>query len=192
VKKPLRKGTKKALKREKRIGTSLQKALNLIENKGLNEKTRPKVLEHSETALSQTRKLNEQQRKLTRLDKAVRDFDTRWLRSSTSLTLRRMTPEQQRLMREAIREERARLRVEEELEALQQQVNDQALDLQNSIERSKECLLAWNAPGAAGWLEKAIQNERKAKDLELKMLAWIEKLIKLVKHQERKLAEAEH
>ena len=51
------------------------------------------------------------------------------------------------------------------------------------LKKCKECLLTWNAPATAGWLSKALQEERRSEEIELQILAWEKKLIRLLKSQ---------
>ena len=185
TKRPLRGQSKRAAKEEKRIGHEIQGALQLLQTRGLNHKTRPKIYEHCEHALKQANQLEQQQDRLLQLDRAIENLDHKWLERSTALKLRQLTPQQQQLMTKTIADERQRLHIEEELEELQAEVTSHTRAIREGLAKAKECLLTWNAPGAAGWLEQATQQQKKAKNLQTRILACENRLISLVKRQER-------
>jgi len=190
TKQQLQRKTKKAANQEQKAGTELHRARDLLARKGLNQQTRPKLIEYCTRARQRTAKLAEQQKNLVSLDQATRNLEKHRLSRAAAAKLNQLTPEQQKLIKQAALAERKRLRVEEELERLQIEVERHTRAVNESLRKCIECLTVWNAPGAAGWLNQAIQEHANAKRLEHRILALQKKLMALLQLQEKEIARA--
>jgi hypothetical protein len=185
VKKRVKGPTKKDVKLEKKALSGLEKALDLLENKESNGENNRTVHALLDEALKKTNRVRQQCRRLVQLDDALRRYDWRWFKKTHSVNLSDLTPEQQKIAQEAVLEERKRVNVEEALEKLQLQVNEHVKGMAAYMERARTSLADGSAAGAAGWIAKAMAEEKKTEALESTILGWEKRLIKLVKRQLR-------
>ena len=149
-------------------------------DKGLDARTRPRLLEHCEKGLRKAEALEDRQAGLLRLEKAIRGLDVKWLNRTSRISLTQLTPDQQSLMKRTVDSERKRTRAGEELETLQTEVERHTRALGEHLKKCRDCLLSWNVAGAAGWLTKALQEEQKTEKLERQILGWEKELTKLL------------
>lgn len=183
AKNKLLKETKKEIKEDSEIGTELSRATHLLERDGLTPHTTPKIRELLKKASETTRTVEEQCTKLRETDQALENFDLKWFRRMRHANLGQLTPAQQEIMRNSIREERRRLHVEEELKKLEVATAHQIRALESSIEKAQENLAASNAAGALGWLNQAIGAEQKLLETQKELLRWEKLLVRLIKKQ---------
>ena len=94
-------------------------------------------------------------------------------------------------MQDFLVKERKRVHVEEELEKLEMEVNNHAQTLAAHLQKVKESAMALNAPALQGWINEAMTEAEKARELDGRILHWEQYLLSLVKKQRRELMDAE-
>ena len=183
VKKKVKSTTKKDRREEKDVSSELEQVLHILDREGQTPRNRAKLLDLLSKAEKTTDNVRQRSEKLVRLDQTLRDFDFRWLKRGHGIDFGHLTPEQQNVLRESLLEERKRIKVEEELEKLELAVDLHVRAMEQYIRTAKEALEGGNAAAATGWISKAIEEEKKAEELEGKILGWEKRLLKLVKRQ---------
>ncbi len=174
-------------RREKKSARELGKAEKTLYNEVPSSRSRAKVLakiKKVETnSVIVTRNLN----RLLRLDRAVREADTTWLKRATSLNPRQLTKEQRQILAVGIKNDRVRIHIEEQIQATTRRAENHTETIREHLRKCVKCLNSGNAAGAAGWLAKAQQEEKNATVNQRQITALENILIRLYKRQEKTL-----
>ena len=126
-----------------------------------------------------------------KVDEALRRFDTGWFQRMHAIHFGALTPEQQKLLQDAIVEERRRIHVEEELEKLALETDLHVRSLGEHVRKCRSAVASGDAAAASGWITEAIKEEERAQELERIMLEWEQRLLSFVKRQRAELLHAE-
>ena len=191
VKKDLRNSSREDARDERQIASNLRHVLELLDKEGLNPRTRQKILSVIDGALQKCEKIREHGRKLMKVDEALRRFDTGWFQRMHSINFGKLTPEQQKILQDAIIDERRRIHVEEELEKLALETDLHVRSLGEHVRKCRSAVATGDAAAASGWIAEAIKEEERAQELERIMLEWEQRLLSFVKRQRAELLHAE-
>ena len=186
VKRKVKGTTKKTRKEEKRTESKMEKALDLSEQEGLDGKAKAKAAELIDQALTSTRRIRRRCEKLIRLDEALCRQDWDWVRKSQHVDLGRLTPEQQKILRQNYDIERKRLKVESVLKGLESEVEGHARKMQHYLDTAKSNIVSGDPLTASGWIIAAMQEDKKGEELADKILIWEKRLLKLIKQQQKR------
>ncbi len=183
LKRRFRDTTKADRKEETVVRGALEKAVVMLEREQLTSQNRAKVLSLLDNAQTKCRELKERTAKLLKLDEALRHFDKRWFKKAHSVDFAHLTPEQQQIVKESLNEERKRMRAEAHLAELEERIHRHLEAMGTAVAQARRALMSWNAAGAIGWINKAIQEQSALRELEDHALAWERRLIRLVNRQ---------
>jgi hypothetical protein len=190
VKKALKGTTKKDRREENAAGREMTYVLDTVEKEGINNKNQSKLLAMTDKILKRAEAVRERTTKLIRLDDALKRFDLKWFHRTHSANLSQMTPAQQKIMQENIIEERRRIHVEEEMEKLELETDLHIRTMQDHVKKCRGCLSQGNAAGAAGWLTEALEEQKRTRQIEDKILDWEQRLLKLIKREKKEIDQA--
>ncbi|MCX5758038.1 MAG: hypothetical protein NTU83_05955 [Candidatus Hydrogenedentes bacterium] len=191
VKKNLRNASREDEHAERAIASNLRHALELLDKQGLNQHTRRKILSIIDSALQKCDQIREHGKKLLRIDDALKRFDVAWFHRMHAINFGRLTPEQQKLLQDAIIEERRRIHVEEELEKLELETDLHIRNLGDHMRKCRSAVASGDAAAASGWITEAIKEEERSQELERAMLDWEQRLLSFVKRQREELLRSE-
>ena len=191
LKRNLRNETRKERKEERTVKEDLKRAQQTLERGPPDKASVDRASTLVDRALTKANHIQQHCEKLLRLDSALRRFDRNWLKKAHAFSLDDLTPEQQKLVRDSIIEERRRIRTEENLAALQAKVNAHVQAMKEYARRARAGLASGSAVGAVGWIPKAIEEEKAAEELESEIMNWERRLIGLVKRQRSELERAD-
>ena len=191
VKKRMRRDTRKTLKEEQKEEKEVDGSIEKIEQGNMDKEEREKVLRVLARAQDRARRVREYCDRLARLDQALQRYDWKWLKKEYGVSFGDFTPEQQRVLKKTIIDERKRLRTEEALQKLVQEVDTHAREMENSVSKARECLKLGNGAGAAAWLVKALEADRLSEKLERRILEAEKWLLTLLRRQRRDLVKVD-
>jgi len=189
VKRGMRKATKKDVGDERAAGSQLHHALDILDRKGLTENTQSQITNIIENTYKKTEALDQRVQGLFKLDQSLATFDTKWLKRAKSVRLDQMTPKQQNILKQNVADERKRIRAEEGLGNLEIDLERHVRTVRAHLRKCEECIQEGNAAGAVGWMSKALTEEETALELERKAGDWENRLLRLLKDQQKALAE---
>jgi hypothetical protein len=127
---------------------------------------------------------------LAQLDAALERFDRAWLKRAYNVDLDHFPPALQEVLHRSIKDERGRLKTEEQLSRLETAVAAHAQTLVRHVRSAEQCLWDRDAAGATAWLIEAEQEAVLLRRLDVEALAWEKRLLRLVRDQQRTQARA--
>ena len=187
VKKRMKRNAKQALKEEQGAEKTLEGAVDHLEKGNADEGERGHVLKSLEDVLEKARHVRARCQALARFDRALRRYDWKWLRKQHGVSFSDFTPEQKRILKRTLDDERRRMRIEEALERLIAEVDAHVGDVQSQTEKAKACIEHGSSAGAAAWLLKALASDKRSEELEKKILEGEKWLMDLLKRQRKDL-----
>ena len=187
VKKRIRNPSRTDARDERAAASNMGKVRGELENKGITSQNRPKILARVEEALRITEQVRQRSEKLLRFDDALRQFDLHWFRKMHSVDLGQLTPAQQQAVQQAVLAERKRVNAEEEIEKLETQAVAHVRAQEENLARCRQAVESGNTAGAQGWLNQALEEEKKARALERRILDWEQRLLRLIRRQKSDL-----
>jgi len=190
VKTRLRADTRKNVHDEKKALSHTEKAIQIVETKSLAAASRGELKQLLEKIRKSGATIEHRCSNLRRLDEALKSFDLKWFRKMRGVHLGSLTPRQQEILRTNLLEQRKRLRVEEELQKLENLAMHNTREVEQAVEQAQTALQDNNPAGLLGWLQTLQQKEQELLGLEKRIRDWETRLLHLIKHQRRDLLTA--
>ena len=187
VKKGMQRATADDEHREAKIKSETEKALRILEKEGVTPGNKEALLALTREALIRAKNIRNETQRILKLDDAIGRFDLEWLRRAHKINLHQLSPSQRRIMRRSVQDERERIKAEQSLGALERQVEEQCLRLQQFLDRAQESIEDMNPSGASGWLVQAQRVDQDLQELESQVNKWEKRLLGLIRRERKEL-----
>jgi hypothetical protein len=191
--KPIRKELKvvrqanpgKTKQRAKRAARDIRTAAKELNSEALTPKLATRIRRRMAHAETEAARILQDLVRLQQLAGAAERLDRQRIHRAAGIRLPELAPEQRRMLKESLTEERRRLGLEEGLQQISYGVEQSVERLRHCLEKATRQMEARNAAGALGWLAKADETIEEARALQGRINQLHRGLTKSLKHQLR-------
>ena len=153
--------------------------------KNNSERGKKRILKRIETAEREANKALQQLVQLQKIDRAIEQFDLTQLSRISKVNLADFTPQQRQALQQSLREERARLNLEQHLDQLAHATEHTIITLRDHLQNATRALQKDNLPAAEGWLEKTRETLRYAAHTSQQIQQLHSQIIRSIQRQAR-------
>jgi hypothetical protein len=187
IKNRVRRPTEENRKDEKKVDEETEQIQKTLKKDGQDLKPHQSEIELMDDILKRAELVRDRSKRLCQLDYALQNFDLKWLKAAHRINLDDLTPALQMVLRKTIQDERKALKVEQRLDELETGAERYSKAVEAAVSKAKQTLQSGNLPGAAGWMKRAQDLDRKLLQIDTQALAWERRLLKLVRRQRKEL-----